>query len=203
MSHLTFNKKTIMITFKKSHVLLAILPLIINATACKKEEEIVDPPLPENELLTTISLRLISSDNADTLIATWRDLTPNDTNLPDTSLASLNVKDSTLYRAELFFLDETKSPIEDITAEVQSRANYHRIFYFPSTSLGANLNISITDVDTNSPPLALGLKSNVQTFQSSNGVLRVVLKHQPNGKDGSFEPGTIDADVNFRVQINP
>ena len=190
-------------TFKKSHVLLAIISLIISASACKKEEEEVTPPLPENELLTTISLRLISSDNADTLNATWRDLTPNDTNPPDTSLAILNVKDSTLYRAEVFFLDETKSPAEDIRAEVQERANYHRIFYFPSSSLGSNFNVNITDFDTNSPPLALGLTSNIQTVQSSNGILRVVLKHQPNGKDGSFEPGTIDADVNFRVVITP
>ena len=183
--------------------LFSILSLLLLLMACKKEEQVVDPPLPENELLTTISLRLISSDYSDTLNATWRDLTPNDTNLPDTSLALLNLKDSTLYRAELAFSDETKSPVEDITAEVQTRANYHRIFYYPSTSLGSNFNVNITDFDTNSPPLALGLTSNFQTFQSSNGVLRVVLKHQPNGKDGSFEPGTIDADVNFRVQINP
>ena len=189
--------------FKKSDVLLAIMPLIISASACKKEEEEVMPPLPENELITTISLRLISSDNADTLSSIWRDLTPNDTNPPDTIMAILNLKDSTLYRTEVAFLDETKSPVEDITTEVQSRANYHRIFYFPSSSLGANLNINITDLDTNSPPLVLGIKSNVQTFQSSSGVLRVVLKHQPDGKDGSFEPGTIDVDVNFRVVINP
>jgi hypothetical protein len=39
--------------FKKSYVLLAIMPLIISASACKKEEEEVTPPLPENELLTT------------------------------------------------------------------------------------------------------------------------------------------------------
>ena len=185
---------------KQQFSIISILLLLI---ACKKEEQIVDPPLPENELLTTISLRLISSDNADTLNAIWRDLTPNDTNPPDTSLAILNVKDSTLYRAEVFFLDETKSPAEDIRAEVQERANYHRIFYFPSSSLGSNFNVNITDFDTNSPPLALGLTSNIQTVQSSNGILRVVLKHQPNGKDGSFEPGTIDADVNFRVVITP
>ena len=183
--------------------LFSILSLLLLLMACKKEEQVVDPPLPENEMLTTLSLLLISSDNADTVTSIWRDLTPNDTNLPDTSLALLNLKDSTLYRAELAFSDETKSPVEDITAEVQTRANYHRIFYYPSTSLGSNFNVNITDFDTNSPPLALGLTSNFQTFQSSNGVLRVVLKHQPNGKDGSFEPGTIDADVNFRVQINP
>jgi hypothetical protein len=189
--------------FLHSKRLLKIFSMLLLLIACKKEEQIVEPPLPVNELLTTISLRLISSDNLDTLTAIWRDLTPNDTNPPDTSLAILNVKDSTLYRAELYLLDETKSPAEDIRAEVQERANYHRIFYFPSTSLGPNFNVNITDFDTNSPPLALGLITNIQTVQSSNGVLRVVLKHQPNGKDGSFEPGTIDADVNFRIFITP
>jgi hypothetical protein len=202
MSHLTFNKKTIMKTFKKSHVLLAIMPLIIFASACKKDEQIVSPPLPGNEYLTTVTLRLTNINNPnDTVIAIWRDLTPDDISAPDTSLALLNLKDSSIYQTELLFTDETKSPAEDITSEIQERGNYHRIFYLPSANLSSNLTINITDLDTNSPPLAIGISSTIQTFQSSSGSLRVVLKHQPNVKDGTFDPGSIDTDVNFQVII--
>jgi hypothetical protein len=183
--------------------LMLLLSILFLATSCKKEEQVVSPPLPGNEFLTTIKLHLISSDNLDTLVATWRDLTPEDTNPPDTSLASLILKSNTTYSAHLELMDETKSPSEDITAEIQERANYHRIFYFPSSSLETNLSVAVTDLDTNNPPLALGISSTISTQNVSSGFLQVILKHQPNVKDGTFAPGSTDADVKFQISIQP
>ncbi len=188
---------------KFSAFLMLLSSILILATSCKKEEQVVSPPLPGNEFLTTIKLHLISSDNVDTLVATWRDLTPEDTNPPDTSLAALILKPNTTYSAQLELLDETKSPAEDITAEIKERANYHRIFYFPSSSLGTNLSVAVTDLDTNNPPLALGISSTISTQNVSSGFLQVILKHQPNVKDGTFAPGSTDADVKFQISIQP
>lgn len=188
---------------KFSAFLMLLSSILILATSCKKEEQVVSPTLPGNEFLTTIKLHLISSDNVDTLVATWRDLTPEDTNPPDTSLAALILKPNTTYSAQLELLDETKSPAEDITAEIKERANYHRIFYFPSSSLGTNLSVAVTDLDTNNPPLALGISSTISTQNVSSGFLQVILKHQPNVKDGTFAPGSTDADVKFQISIQP
>jgi len=188
---------------KFSAFLMLLSSILILATSCKKEEQVVSPPLPGNEFLTTIKLHLISSDNLDTLEVTWRDLTPEDTNPPDTSLATLILKPNTTYSAQLELLDETKSPLEDITAEIKERGNYHRIFYFPSNSLGTNLSVTVTDLDTNNPPLALGISSTISTQNVSSGFLQVILKHQPNVKDGTFAPGSTDADVKFQISIQP
>jgi len=178
-----------------------ILMISLFATSCKKEEQVVSPPLPGNEFLTTVKLQLVNTTTNDTVVAIWKDLTPEDTNPADTSLAVLILKKNSTYQATIYLLDETKAPIEDITEEIKERANYHQLFYFPSSSLGANLALNVTDTDTNSPPLPLGVTSNFITSNVASGKLNVVLRHQPNVKNGTFAPGSTDVDVNFQVNI--
>lgn len=178
---------------------LSICLIIIG---CKKEEQVVSPPLPGNEFVTTVKLELINNASNDTVIAIWRDLTPEDSNPADTSLAVLNLKENSTYKATLYLLDETKTPAEDITEEIKERANYHQLFYFPSNNLGANLLVNVTDSDTNSPPLPLGVTSNFITNSAASGKVNVILKHQPNVKNGTFAPGSTDIDVNFQVNIS-
>ena len=100
----------------KTHKILSAAALLLFLiSACKKEEQVVSPPLPGNEFLTTIQLRLISSDQQDTVTAVWRDLTPEDSNPADTVNAVLNLKANTTYAAMIELLHETKTPAEDIT----------------------------------------------------------------------------------------
>lgn len=171
-------------------------------SGCKKEEQVVSPPLPGNEFLTTVKLELVNTVTNDTVIGIWRDLTPEDTNPADTSLALLNLKENSTYKATIFLLDETKNPAEDITTEIKERGNYHQLFYFPSSNLGANLVVNVTDTDTNSPPLPLGITTNFITNAAAVGKVNVILKHQPNVKNGTFAPGSTDIDVNFQVNIS-
>lgn len=171
-------------------------------SGCKKEEQVVSPPLPGNEFLTTVKLELVNTVTNDTVIGIWRDLTPEDTNPADTSLALLNLKENSTYKATIFLLDETKNPAEDITTEIKERGNYHQLFYFPSPNLGANLVVNVTDTDTNSPPLPLGITTNFITNAAAVGKINVILKHQPNVKNGTFAPGSTDIDVNFQVNIS-
>jgi len=171
-------------------------------TGCKKEEQVVSPPLPGNEFLTTVKLELVNTVTNDTVIGIWRDLTPEDTNPADTSLALLNLKENSTYKATIFLLDETKNPAEDITTEIKERGNYHQLFYFPSPNLGANLVVNVTDTDTNSPPLPLGITTNFITNAAAIGKVNVILRHQPNVKNGTFAPGSTDIDVNFQVNIS-
>jgi hypothetical protein len=50
--------------------------------------------------------------------------------------------------------------------------------------------------------LQIGLTDNFVTGAASNGWLRVVLRHQPNVKNGTYDPGSTDFDVNYKVNIN-
>jgi hypothetical protein len=56
-------------------------------------------------------------------------------------------------------------------------------------------------MDSNNPPLQIGLTDNFVTGAASNGILRVVLRHQPNAKNGTYPPGSTDLDVTYAVSI--
>jgi hypothetical protein len=65
-----------------------------------------------------------------------------------------------------------------------------------------NLTVTRTDMDSNTPPLQIGLQDNFVTGAASSGILRVVLRHQPNAKNGTYAPGSTDLDVTYAVTIN-
>lgn len=64
-----------------------------------------------------------------------------------------------------------------------------------------NLTVTRTDEDTNNPPLQIGLKDNFVTGAASSGILRTVLRHQPNAKNGTYDPGSTDLDVTYAVTV--
>ena len=148
----------------------------------------------------------------------------------DVSKASLVLKANATYTGQLGILDKSQSPTFDVGKEItDSRANYHHVFYQPLPTAGAyvipaptgtgadtypapiptplpsttplNLTVTTTDVDSNSPPLPLGFQTRFVAGAASTGYLRVVLRHQPNVKDGTFAPGSTDLDVGFTVTI--
>lgn len=171
-------------------------------SSCKKDEEIIPPTAPENEFITTCVLKLINSaDSTDSQIARWTQIDPTGANPPDTSLAILNLKKNSTYKCEVLYLDETKTPFDTISNEVRDRQNYHAVFYLIGNS-ASNLTINRTDYDTNNPPLLVGLNADFITSSTiASTYLRVVLRHQPNGKDGTYTPGTTDAETGFTINI--
>ena len=70
-----------------------------------------------------------------------------------------------------------------------------------SPSAALNLTVNRTDVDDNTPPLQIGLQDNFVTGAASTGTLRTVLRHQPNAKNGTYDPGSTDLDVTYAVTI--
>jgi len=196
---------------------------------CNKKESTVTPAPPGNEFLTTVELKLTNAaDVTDTMTAIWRQLDPSNAALPDTSKAILNLKANATYNAQVIILDETQTPVVNVTDEIHDRVNYH-LFYFQPTPIPAsslvisntstdiptsdgtvvsatgpylNLVVTRTDLDNNNPPLQVGLTDNFVTGAASNGWLRVVLRHQPNVKNGTYDPGSTDLDVNYKININ-
>lgn len=187
---------------KKTHftAIVSTFMLFILWTSCKKSEKAVAPPDPGNEFLTTVELIATNaSDASDVQTAKWVKINPDDTSAPDISAAYLNLKPNSVYNVDVKFLDETQSPAEDITEEIEERANYHLVCFDVASNL--NLTIVRTDHDSNNPPLEVGLENQFTTGNVSSGNLEVTLHHQPNLKNGDCAPGSIDADVNFTINI--
>jgi len=174
--------------------------VMLSFYACKKDETSVSPPNPGNEFLT--SVRLIATNTADpsdVQIATITDTTLV-SNPPDSiDHHNLTLKANSTYTIAVLFLDETQKPAGNITTDIYDRRNYHLLCFTPA---GVNLTVKRTDKDTNNPPLEIGLQDMFTTGAASTGILNVQLRHQPNAKNGSCEPGSSDADVDFSITIN-
>jgi hypothetical protein len=206
--------------------LMAIAVSMLTVSSCNKTESVVTPRPPSNEFLTTVVMQCINNNAPhDTETCIWRDLTPSGSNPPDTSQAYLNLARNTTYSVKLYALDETKtatpmladtnhfdinkiaSTTVDVQIELEQRVNYHLICFTLTQGTGVGLLNDLTivrdDYDNNSPPMQVGF---VDTFTTLNngvngGRMEVVQHHQPNVKNGSCEPGSIDYDVFFNVNI--
>jgi len=148
----------------------------------------------------------------------------------DVSHATLTLRANASYTGHIILLDKTQNPVYNVSEEVKERANYHLFFYQPlptsqplvipnnypadkndlypapiPTPIPAAdplaLTVSITDHDTNPQQYPVGLETKFITGSKSTGWLRVVLRHQPSLKDGSFAPGDTDMDVGFNITI--
>ena len=183
---------------KLAGILVLTLGLMFAFNGCKKDEKTVSPPVPSNEFLTTV--QLIATNNADATDTKTVAVKQLPGQAIDYSKATLNLKKNAVYAVAVKFLDETTTPAGNVTDDIYARRNYHLICF--TVSGGASLTIARTDKDTNTPPLEIGLQNNFTTGAASTGSLNVQLRHQPNAKNGSCDPGSSDADVNFPVTIN-
>jgi hypothetical protein len=213
---------------KKTSLLLTLGALTL-LSACNDEETHVSPTIA-NEALTTVQYKLTNTtDPTDTVTGQWEQLLDNNGNpLPvDVSKANLNLKANSTYSAEIVIWDKTQTPVFNVSDEIKERANYHLFFYQPlptdttyvipaptgsdtypdpiptllTLTAKLNMSITLTDHDTNTQQYPVGLTTLVKTGAASTGWLRIVLRHQPNVKDGTFAPGSTDLDAGYNVTI--
>ncbi len=162
--------------------------------SCNKKNN--TPPNPnEEELITTVQLNFTDSAGVQAPVtAIYRDTDGDGGNNP-VQWDSIRLKANTTYYTSILLLDESKSPVDTISQEVLAEGAEH-LFCFTVT--GANTAIQRTDSDGT---YEIGLQSKWTTGAVSNGNVRVVLKHQPDVKNGSCDPGETDIDLNFVLQV--
>jgi len=180
---------------KRSAVLLMAVAAI---TACKKDDDLPEvPPAVENEeeVITTMTLTFTDATGTwPTVTTTFRDLDGDGGNGPDI-FDTIRLVSNTTYDVTIDLLNETESPAEDIGAEILDEDDEH-LFCF--TESGADVTIVRTDSDGT---YEVGLESQWTVGAISNGTVQVVLKHQPDVKDGTCAPGETDIDVTFVTEI--
>jgi hypothetical protein len=176
--------------------ILAFLALgIITFSSCK-DDEVVNPPNPnEEELITTVELVFTNAaDSSDVSTFKFADPDGEGGNAP-TQQDTIRLAQESNYTLAVRFLDESSSDVEDITEEVKEEAEEHLVCY----TTDASTTVTITDQDENE--LNLGLEANVETSIVANGTFTVALKHQPDVKDGSCDLGETDVEVAFALEV--
>lgn len=177
--------------------LLVMLPLLMTAglfiASCDRDKD--NGPDNEQELITTIRLTFSPKGGGAAIVATARDLDGDGGNPP--VVEDVNLAANTDYNLSIAFLDESKSPVEDITKEVKEESDEHLVCL---TGTGAMPTPTITDKDKNNRPL--GLESTFRTGAAGNGTLKVTLKHKPNKTAANpCTTGETDAEQTFRVIV--
>jgi hypothetical protein len=100
-------------------------------------------------------------------------------------------------------LNETVTPPENITEEVEEEGEEHQFFFQVST---AELDITYDDQDANGLPI--GIDTNAITAGAGTGSLIITLRHEPNKTADGVSDGQIanaggetDIEVTFEVVI--
>ena len=163
-----------------------------------------DPDSPEiinqEEVITTMEVHLTPENGGPSVILSYRDLDGNGPNEPTIENGTLMA--NTSYVGEIVLLNETLSPPENVTEEVEEEAVDHQFFY----SNTANLLLEYADLDENENPI--GIAFNLQTGEPTSGSLTIVLRHEPDKfamgvNEGQIENagGETDITVTFGIVV--
>ena len=164
-------------------------------TQCKDsgdEVEIDD----ENELITSVSLKFTEQGTTNVSTFSYKDPDGEGGNLP-TQFDTIALKPNTTYTLAIELLDESKTPVVDITSEVNEESYEHLFIYTPSPA--SLLTYTYGDKDANSFPI--GLTGTAVSGAAGTGTLKVQLRHQPGAKDGTTTPGSDDVNLDFALEV--
>lgn len=184
-----------MIVSKKLSVLFFVAFVAQSSlyTSCTKKD---DTPDEEQELITTLKIVATNSTNpSDVRTFMFKDTDGAGGNEP--SIDNIALAANEVYNVAIEVLDESKTPADNITAEIAEEKNDHQFFFVPS--VGLNLTNTYQDADDNNLPV--GLATKFATGATSTGILTVTLKHQPGTKDNNIATGETDVQVNFSTVI--
>lgn len=177
-------------TLKLRYLPLGIAFLLaLSISACKKDDT------TEQELITTIVVHLKSTDGSFDEEFTWDDRDGDGGNAP--TIDDIVLPAGKTFNGHVHFYDRSKSPEDDITAEVEAENTAHLLVY---TVSGANLNITADDTDDNGKPFRL--ETTWATGAASTGSVNITLRHEPDKSAANpDQTGDVDAEAVFVVKV--
>lgn len=181
---------------------LILFIAILAIVACKKK----DDPKPSNpqsdddqELIT--AMKLVLTEDGTGTVSSFQFSDPDGPGGNAPTQDNIVLSANKTYHGRIILLDQTKSPVDTISNEIEEKKDEHQFFF---TVTGANLTSSYTDYDTHGVPV--GLFPDFVTGAASTGTLKVTLKHQPEVKpktgSGDITKGETDIEVTFNLTIN-
>ncbi len=173
----------------------AALFLALFFAACKPDEP-VDPN--EEELITKVQLTFTDSATGASVSEVVYSDPDGDGGNAAVRFDSIFLDSGKTYNASIALYDESDGGnVVNITTEVLEEANEHLFCYTPN---GADVSIMKTDSDGTFP---VGITTRWSVGNPGSGILRVELKHQPDGtKNGTCTPGSTDVQLDFQMEVN-
>lgn len=175
------------------------LILVITLASCSDDD--TPEPVNEEEVITTLTATLTATDAA-TVTLQIRDLDGDGPDAPVISSPNVLLPNTT-YQGRIELLNETESPAEDITEEVEEEDEEHQLFF---STTGNITSVTYNDTDGNGNPV--GLSFTVTTGDAGSGTITITLRHEPNKTADGVSDGDItnaggetDITVTFDITI--
>jgi hypothetical protein len=173
----------------------ALLASTLIFASCSDDDDTPEP-VNEEEVITTLTVTLDSG--SDTVVMQYQDL---DGDGPDAATVTVSgsLSANTTYDGSIILLNETESPAENITEEIEEEDLDHQFFY----TVGSGLDVAAEYVDADSEGNPLGLSFILNTGVASSGGLTFTLRHEPNKPNTGLENagGETDIEVTFDVTV--
>lgn len=188
--------------FKTTRIIFSVIVISSVFYSCKDKDKDPSNPAPINpqELITTVKLTLTdASDSNNTFTVQWKDTDGPGALAP--VIDTLVLDTTKTYTAVVSVLDETKSPVDDITTEIKEEAESHQFFYTLSSNLTGRVSITRTDKDLNNLPVGLELQLSTTAGTSAQGTLNVVLSHYDGVPKTASPSAESDIDITFPVRL--
>jgi len=168
---------------KLTRALLAMILTSTLFTACKKDtiEE------NDNEVITTMKLTFVPVGGGSSQTFQFRDADGPGGAAPTQD--QIILAPSKTYNVTIQLLNETVSPADDITLEVEAESDAHRFYYAPTA--GSNITISGLNNDPNGVPV--GISSVWTTRGVATGKVTVTLRHFPGTPPGKETSDPVDS----------
>lgn len=184
---------------KKHHFSAFLIVALCCFTACDPDE----PEIPnEEELITTLTYTLTPDSGGSPVELSFVDLDGEDGGNAPTIVGGILEANRT-YTGEITLLNESESPAENITEEVEEEALEHQFFF--NVDL-VDVSINYSDEDSMGNPI--GLTTSLTTGEAGGGSITIILRHKPEKSETGVSNGDItnaggdtDIEVTFPVDV--
>ncbi len=180
--------------------LVSITLFTLLFVACSSDDDAAPEPVNEEEIITTM---IVTLDGPDQVVLTYQDLDGDGPDSADITVSGALTASAT-YAGSIRLLNETETPAENITEEVEEEDDEHQFFYAASSDL--NVEVEYANFDGNGNPL--GTMFILTTGEASSGSLTFTLQHEPDKSGAGVSDGDItnaggetDIEVTFEVEI--
>ena len=174
----------------------ALLASTLIFASCSDDDDNAPDPVNEEEVITTLTVTLESG--SDTVVMQYQDV---DGDGPDAATVTVSgpPSDNTSYNGSIVLLNETESPAENVTEEIEEEDDEHQFFYTIGSGLDVDTEYANFDGDGN----PLGTMFVLNTGIPSSGGLTFTLRHEPNKPNSGLENagGSTDIEVTFDVTV--
>ena len=161
---------------------------------CSKDD--APEPVNEEEVITTLTVKLVPNDGGTEIILQTRDLDGDGPNEPVITTGDLAT--GVTYSGSIVLLNETEDPAEDITEEVEEESVEHQFFYTATGGLDVTTNGENLDSEGNK----LGTEFTLVAGAVSSGTLTFTLRHEPTKPNTGLNDADGETDISATFDVS-